>query len=414
MLQTVKENEIVFYVGTSKLVAMYGQIRGGEPRIHRQVVRMNPDGFKHGFVISLEKASAVLEEMLDTLMPSLGSEDVAAFVVLGNRKLKTYKFSSSVYFQGLRRTISSHEIHSVVDQTRSVATLPLSEFVLQAIPESFLVNDMPGIRNPLGMDAHRIGVDLNLFTMEFEDFKNINKAFESAEITVKGYFPKTLLVSEAVLSDQEKEDGALVIDMVDDATHMVLWKNGRLTRTKVESLGSSYLDEKMAEAWQIETHDAEKVIEKFATLERSPQFGEDLIPLVDRNGKRNHQIPRRKFQEKLMEQTREWMGKILDSAKAFCEEEKVMHPHYIFTGSTTALNGSLEFLQDEFSLDARIGCTKKVEAPNEILVDSSMAGILGMYRWLSTLERDRQRLFEPKGMVQKTFATARSWFSNYF
>lgn len=414
MFQTVKENEIVFYVGTRKLVAMYGEMRGGEPRIHRHVVRMDPDGFRNGFVTSLEKASGVLEEMLDTLMPSLGSEDVAAFVALGNRKLKTFKFSSSIYFQGLRRTISSHEIRSVMDQTRSVATLPLSEFVLQTIPESFLINDMPDIRNPLGMDAHRIGVDLNLFTMEFEDFKNINKAFESAEITVKGYFPKTLLVSEAVLSDQEKEEGALVIDMVDDSTHFVLWKNGQLTRTRVESLGTSYRDEKMAGVWQIETHDAEKAIEKFATLERSPQCGEDLIPLVDRNGKGNHQIPRREFQEKLMEQTREWMGKILNSAKAFCEEEKVLHPHYIFTGSTTALNGFLEFLCDEFSLDARIGYTKKVEAPNETLIDSSLAGILGMYRWLATLERDRQRLFEPKGVVQKTFASARSWFANYF
>ncbi|MBI3314250.1 MAG: hypothetical protein HYZ83_08455 [Candidatus Omnitrophica bacterium] len=414
MMQTVKENEIIFYVGTRKLVAMYGEIRGGEPRIHRHVTRINPDGFKHGFVTCLERASAVLEEMLEALMPSLGSEEVTVFVVLGNRKLKTFKFSSSIYFQGLRRTISSHEIRSVVEQTRSVATLPLSEFVLQSIPESFLINDMPGIHNPLGMDAHRIGVDLSLFTMEFEDFKNINKAFEAAEITVKGYFPKSLLVSEAVLADQEKEEGALVVDMVDDATHLILWKNGKLVNAQAEPLGTNYLDEKMAEIWKIETCDAEKVIEKYATLEKNPQFGEDLIPLVDRNGKSNHQIPRHEFQEKLLAQSRDWMKKILDAAKTFCKNEKVQHPHYIFTGSTTALNGFLEFLQDDFSLDARVGYTKKVEAPNEILIDSSMSAVLGMYRWLSTLERDRQRLFEPKGVVQKTFATARSWFSNYF
>ncbi|MBI3306682.1 MAG: hypothetical protein HYZ84_02590 [Candidatus Omnitrophica bacterium] len=414
MQPLVKENEIVFYVGTRKLVAMYGEIRQGEPRIHRQVVRMNPDGFKNGFVTSLERAAAVLEKMLEELMPSLGSDEVSAFVVLGNRKLKTFKFSSSIYFQGLHRTISSHEIRSVVDQTRSVATLPLSEFVLQAIPESFLVNDMPGIRNPLGMDAHRIGVDLNLLTMEFEDFKNINKAFEAAEITVKGYFPKNLMVAEAVLSDQEKEEGCLVIDIVEDAAHFTLWKNGRLTNTRVEPLGAGCLAEKVAKTWQIESHDAERVIEKFATLERNPQFGEDRIPLVDRNGKSNHQIPRQEYQQKFLKHSREWLEKILHAAKSFCDEERVMHPHFVFTGSTTALNGFLEFLQEEFSLEARIGHSKKIEAPNETLVDSSMAGILGMYRWLSTLERDRQRLFEPQGVVQKTFATARSWFANYF
>ena len=191
----VKEKEIVIYLGTHKLVALAGEVGDGEPRIIRHAEIVNPDGFENGLVTNLERAAASLEALVDSLFSAKDSygvesprrdvSDIFTYVVLGNVKLKTYRFSSSQYFQGLRRTISSHEIRSVVSQTRSVATLPLSEFVLQAIPETFLVDDTANVTNPLGLEAHRLGVTLKIFTMDFQAFRNISKTFEAAEGTAE-------------------------------------------------------------------------------------------------------------------------------------------------------------------------------------------------------------------------------------
>lgn len=406
--------ETVVYIGTHKIVALEGILHKGDPRVLRHATMKNPSGFDKGLVTSLEEAASSIEKLLEGLHGGQIPEDLAVYVVLGNSKLKTYSFSSSQYFQGFQRTISSVEIRSVVSQTRSVATIPLSEFVLQAIPESFIVNDTENVTNPLGLEAHRLGVNLKIFTMNFQDFKNVSRAFETAEIEVKGYFPKTLSASDAVLSDQEKEDGVLLIDIADETCHLALWKGRYLINTKVVDAGGRKLTAKIASEWEIQMSDAEKLKERFASFETQSQFGEELIPLVERNGNGNHQARRQDFQEKFLANGEAWMRGLLSQADEFAKENRVYHPHLVFTGGGTSVEHFLEFLQKNFSRNARIGLAKKIDAPTELAVDPSLTGALGMMKWLSVNVGEQKRLFAPKGFLQKTFSSAREWFAAYF
>lgn len=414
MREKVSDNHIVIYIGTHKIAAALGSLEKSDPAILRHAEIVNPDGFRQGLVTSIEQASFSIEQLVDKLLPSVEISDLRVRVVLGNAKLQTYRFSSSQYFQGYRRTISSYDIRSVVEQTRSVSTLPLSEFILQAIPESFLVNDMPGIRNPLGMEAHRLGVNLNVFTMGFEDFRNISKAFESAEVEVESYFPKTLVISEAILTDQEKEEGALIVDIGDQVTQMVLWKNGWLKGTRGVEFGGGMLSQNIAEAWNIDPADAEKVKEKYGSLEKQMTCGEELIPLVDRNGKGAYSVRSGEFHGKFQKFAKEFWTSVMKQADAYAREEKVLHPHIILTGGGSSCPGLIEFVGEEFSRPVRIGTSRRVEAPNELLVSPTYSGLLGMFRWLSTQERAHKQLVEPQGVFQKTLVSARQWFAHYF
>lgn len=406
----------VFYVGTRKLVALAGNAAegpaspaGGEPRILRHAEAENPDGFENGLVTHLEKASHTLEALAASL-PLRGP----VFIVLGNAKLRTYQFSSSQYFQGLKRTITPYEVRSVVAQTRAVATLPLTEFVLQAFPESFLVDDMADVRNPLGLAAQRLGVQLKIFTMDFQAFRNISRAFEVAEIDVKGYLPKMLTLSEAVLTDEEKDEGALLVDFDEDGTSLTLWKNGFLKNSRVLPVGGKALSAALAGEWQIELRDAEKVKEKYASLASGLEFADELIPLVGRSGKNHYPVHRKTFHEKFLEAAKDWLKQIIEETEAFTREEKMLFPHLIFAGRETSWDGFLEFVEKQFSLHARTAATRKMEAPHELLVDPTLPAALGMYHWLAQCGREQEQLTEPQGLFEKTFASARDWFSAYF
>ena len=410
-----RESEIVIFIGTERLIALEGTFTGGEPRILRSVTREDREGFEKGFVRSLDRAATSLETLLKKLYdgnpPPAESE---VYVVLGNPKLRTYSFSSSQYFQGFHRAISNQEVRSVVRQTRSIATLPLSEFVLQAIPESFLVDDLEGVRNPLGLEARRLGVTLKIFTMNFEDFKNISRAFEIAEINVKSYFPQTLTSSSAVLTDQEKEEGALLLDMTEDAVFLVLWKEGLLKATRVLEAGGRRLSEAIAAKWGIGLADARKVKQQYGSFETETNFREELIPLVERNDKGACSIHRQEFQENFLEFGRAWLGEVLTQAEAFAQEEKVFHPHYVFTGEGVLTNGFLEFLQAKFSKSGRIGLLRRLELSSELATNPSLASPAGLFRWLADFEEDQRQLLAPRGFFEKTFVSARDWFAAYF
>ncbi len=410
----IKPGKVTVYIGSHKLVALEGNAEREEPSILRYASLKNPEGFDGGLVSNLEKAAESLENLMTLFDKDWRIKNLRPFVVLGNRKLKTYEFSSSQYYQGLERTISPQEIRSVVAQTRSVATLPLSEFILQAIPESFLVNDTYNIRNPLGLEAYRLGVTLKLYTMSFQDFKNLSKTFESAELEVAGYFPKTLTVSESVLNEEEKDEGALLIDVADDGIYLVLWNEGRLVGTRMLEIGGRFLSGQIAGQWGIEPHDARKVKERYGSLNLNSDFGEELIPLVERNGKGNCQVRRRDFHAKFLEQAGGWLAELLKQCDSFLAENRSSHPQYIFTGGGVAFDGFLEFFQKYSNQEARIGLPRKIEAATELLVDPSMNGALGMYRWFSLHMPEREKFFAPKGFFEKTIFSAREWFSAYF
>ena len=250
----LKNKCAVVYIGTRKLVAMMGDLSSSNPRVLRLEEMLFPDGFEKGLVCNLQNASASVEKVLNALFPLDAWAQVPVYVVLGNSRFKMHRFSSCEYYSPERRVISSHEVQSVVQQTRSVATLPLTESILQAIPESFLVNDMPAVRNPVGLEAERLGVTLQLYTMDFQSCRNIAKVFESLDIDVEGYFPKNLPLAEAVLSDAEKQEGVLVIDIADDATQLILWKNGSLAGVRTLPFGGHFLTQSIAQDWNPSRH----------------------------------------------------------------------------------------------------------------------------------------------------------------
>ncbi|HRY86132.1 MAG TPA: hypothetical protein P5561_06380, partial [Candidatus Omnitrophota bacterium] len=109
-----------------------------------------------------------------------------------------------------------------------------------------------------------------------------------------------------------------------------------------------------------------------------------------------------------------WMGKILESADLFMQEEKVRYPHILFTGGAVMTDGFLEWVQKEFSRDGKLGTSRHVEAPQELIRDPAMAPALGMFRWIMTYKRAQEDLFAPRGLVGKSVAAVRTWFTNYF
>ncbi len=416
------ENErvIIFYLGARKLVTLAGELQNGGVRVLASHAEELGDGFRGGFVTQVDKAAKLLSSALERLKKTREGEFIRdlsvldAYVVLGNSKLASHTFSSSVYFPQGKKTLAHTDVRQVVDQTRSVATLPLSEGILQTLPAAFLVDDLDQVQDPVGLDAERLGVTLKIFTMESREFKNIEKAFEAAEIEVQGFFPRTLAVSEAVLSEQEKQEGVLLMDVGADGVYLSLWRGGMIAGTRVLDMGLRRLCQEIGNTWQISLTDAEKVFERYGSLSAEPQYGDELIPLVIRESQEKKQIERQNFHQQFLKSAKEWVAQILSESDSFIREHGVFHPHYVFAGSGTRLDGFLEFLHKEFATDARLGVVRSTDAAAELKTNPGLAAALGGLQLVAHLERQKKMYFAPRGLLEKTFMSAKDWLASYF
>jgi len=414
-----RQESIILDIGSDYIAAL--RVGGGRDFLpENRAIRSFPEGFRNGAVVNLDQAT----RSLDSLLAELFRETADAMskikpklnvnVVVGNPESKVFTYSSSIYFHGSSRSIQSQDVRAVIEQTRGVATLPLCEHILQSFPVSFVVNDIEGVKDPVGLDGSRLGVTLKILTMHFEEFKNIQKALDHAEIEAEAFYPKILTSSHAILTDQEKEEGALVIDIDHGSTFCTLWNHGEIVDSRALPLGDSFLVMEIAKEWSLNEKDAKKVKERYSSMNEALDFGDELIPLIIKGGEEKCTIRRQEFHEKFLAMSRKWLAILNEQLDGFVQETRCFYPSYVFLGSGVVSDHFLEFLNQQIGMNARVGVTRCIEAPQEILLNQSLIPSLGLLGWLREEEALTTRISGPQTLLQKTVGTARNWFSNYF
>lgn len=416
---TDQNQVIVIYVGPDVLTGIRAKIIG-ELTVLQAVRQASPEGFLDGFVVNLERAAASITQLFEGLNPSPAQElkrtksRYPVYVVLGNSKLRTFTYSSSLYFHGSRKSIQPHDVRAVIEQTRSVATLPLSEHILQTYPVSFMVNDMDGVSDPIGLEASRLGVNLKIFTIQYDQFKSLSRAFEHADVEPLFFYSKILTLSQSALSEQEREEGTILVDVNQDSANFILWNKGELVYSGLSGFGDRFVIDQIAKQWNIDVKDAKKVKERYGSLDSSLNFGEELIPLIIKDQGEKCPIRRQEFHEKFLEFSRGWLEGLTKDLEAFGKEWKCYHPNYVFCGNGALVDGFLETLSSHFGINGRVAVSRGVEASQEILMDRSYAPALGLLPWLRGKGESTESLLAPQGLIHKTFAEAKSWFAQYF
>ena len=206
MITKKPKNRYIIYIGTTKIVFLKAQVSiSGETEVMSLSARL-ADGFERGIVKDLAQASDTLSLAVRDVVTEEEQGILSCRVVVSNSYLKNYTFQSSIYFQDRPHALTLRDVRAAIAQTRSVATIPLQEVIVQAMPQSFIVNDLNGIQNPLGLEAGRIGVTLRLLTLDFLVYSNLLKIFERCEIEVLDVIPCVLAAAESVLSAQEKRE----------------------------------------------------------------------------------------------------------------------------------------------------------------------------------------------------------------
>ena len=417
MTRPAEDLRLVLYVGTHHLGGLLAEIQAGNARVLRSAEIPHAEGFQKGGVAQLERTLASFDELIGLLQ--LGDEvhEIPASVVLSTPLLRMGRYSSSIYYSGYPRTLTPKDVSQVIEQTRSVAPLPLDQWILHAEPESFWVNDLTGVQDPVGMEAQRLAVTLQIYSVEYVYFRNLSRVFESMELDLTGLFPKTLFLPEGVLTPAEREGEALILDFSDGATHLVLTREGRIAEIRSLALGSRFLTQRIVETWQVGWRDAERLKERFGSLEEKPPHEGELIPLVEREGRtkeHNHQIKRADFHAAFVGFGSELLDRLVHDVKEFLAGSRLAAPRFVLTGGGARLEGLLEFLSARLAAPVRLGIPRAIEGiPPQALNDPSWAAPLGAVR-LAAAAKVPGTPSAGENLLEKALVQARGWLAAYF
>src|ERR1041385_6527118 len=156
------------------------------------------------------------------------------------------------------REICEEDIQDVIKNAKTI-NLPAQNHVIHAIRQHFLVDGQDGITNPVGMLGAKIEVDVHVVHGSLNRLQNVIRAVKSLQLEVDDIVFNGLASYLAVLSNEQKELGSLVIDFGGGTTEYVVYGNGIIKHTGVLAVGGDHVSNDLAYGLKVPLSRAEQL-----------------------------------------------------------------------------------------------------------------------------------------------------------
>src|SRR5215813_12625262 len=138
--------------------------------------------------------------------------------------------------------------------------------VLHALPVSYALDGVKGIRDPRGMVARQFGIDMNVVTADAMVARNLMLVVERCHINVEAMAASPYVASLSVLTDDEADLGAAVVEMGAGTTTIAVYSGGRFVHASGFAIGGHHVTMDLARGLSACIADAERIKTLYGTV----------------------------------------------------------------------------------------------------------------------------------------------------
>lgn len=147
--------------------------------------------------------------------------------------------------------------------------------ILDLVSHEYILDGQRGIKNPIAMNGSRLEVRASAISGLVPDCENLVKVSELANVKANKLVPAVMAAGRAVLTGQQKENGAAVIDMGATTTGLAVYTDGELQYVYILPMGVNDITNDLAKVLRVVPEVAEEIKLKFVT----GRFGESTKAL---------------------------------------------------------------------------------------------------------------------------------------
>src|SRR5437868_1412017 len=157
------------------------------------------------------------------------------------------------------------------DVTRVTSTgmhhaTPEGRTVLHTLPTGYSVDGVKGIRDPKGMVARQFGVEMHVVTGDAAVARNLMLVVERCHLNVEAMAASPYVAGLAVLTDDEADLGAAVVEMGAGSTTLATYSAGRFVHAGGFALGGQHITMDLARGLSACIADAERIKTLYGTV----------------------------------------------------------------------------------------------------------------------------------------------------
>jgi cell division protein FtsA len=285
------------------------------------------------------------------------------------------------------REIMEEDVQDVIKNAKAI-NLPAQNHVLHAIRQHFHVDGQDGILNPVGMLGARVEVDVHVVHGNFNRLQNPIRVVKGLQLEVEAIVFNGLASSLALLSNEQKEMGALVIDLGGGTTNFAVYADGIIKHTGVLAVGGDHVSNDLAYGLKVPLGRAEQLkIEHGAALVDDSAKGQTVtisnelgLPVKTVNLEHLRRVMSLRLEEifQLIEQDIARAG-LLDYLRA----------GVFLCGGGARIPGILKLAENVFQLSASLGRANLISGIKSALDQPEFATAIGLVKFGSFQQKKR-------------------------
>jgi len=333
-------------------------------------------GVRKGNVERVAEAERAVRRSIEQVQMQYGFRVRSAFVGITG---------THIDFENRRHTLESVGKSGVITESdlaqRKEEVFPRDggRRLLHAIRMSYSLDGEEGIRNPLGMHTDSVEADTHIVSGDAAFIDRLLQVVENVGITVDGLVLEPLASGLAVLTPEEMERGALLIDIGGGTTDVVGFKLGRICYTGVIPVGGWQFTNDIAVTFNTTYETAEAVKLLHATTEFQVQRIDEEVPMRVAEGS-ELMVPLLD----ICQLTRERAQELARLVKIHLDDAKLgdrSQVRLVLTGGASALPGMTSLMQRLLAIQVRKGVPSfKGAVPDELRAPAYATG-LGLLMW---------------------------------
>jgi cell division protein FtsA len=396
-------------IGTTKICTIVGELQDGLVNIIG--IGSHPSkGLRKGVVVNIEGTVQSIRKAVEEAELMAGCEVDSVFTGIAGGHIRGINSHGVIAVKN--REITEHDINRVIDAASAIA-IPMDREVIHVLPQEFIVDDQDGIRDPVGMAGVRLEGKVHIVTGAVTSAQNIIRCANRAGLHVHDIVLQQLGCSEAVLSPEEKELGAGVVDIGGVTTDLVIFCNGSIKHTSVLALAGNHITSDISLGLRTPAEEAEKLKKRYGCALASMVKKEEMIEVPSVGGRKSRTLSRQTLAEIIEPRVEEILtlvhGEIVRSGYA-----NLIGSGIVLTGGTAIMEGMPEIAEQIFNLPVRRGYPMGIAGLVDLVNSPMYATGVGLVMYGSrNRSRSRFRIGETN-IFAKVSRRMRDWLGEFF
>ena len=334
---------------------------------------------KDGDILNYIEVGKAIESAKRSLEQELGLRIESAYVGVSGKSVYSVRYEDYVDVTDPSNCVRENEMRELHHRIELVTSASGDEIV-ERIPLRYRLDNKQEVKNPIGCYGHKLSATYLLVLISKQQIDMVNHALFHAGIRIEGLCVNPTLLPDILLTDNEFEEGVMIVDLGGDLTDISIVREGKLSYFSSLPIGASSIDRDLYEHLQVPRKDVERYKHRHGRA-IAACVPEDTAFTVQTAGHAKRNVLQRNVAVITEERLKDIISFVAREVKGAQYSNKI-HCGVVLTGGSAYLNDIDELFARELNMEVRLGGTfSGIDDDSQEKVSFPEAAVVGLLNY---------------------------------